>query len=200
MPPYLSLVLTALVVMGSPGPATLGVTAVGAAFGVRRALPYLSGVVAGTLAVLLAVAAGLGAVLTAQPGLTSVLVVLAVAYIVHLALRIATAPPLTSAAGRLTPPGWTTGLVLAVANPKAYAAIATVLTGSDLGLSSPVVETLVEVAILAALVLLVHVGWLFAGVGLTAVLRRPRLSRLVNVALALALLVSTAPAVEQLLS
>jgi threonine/homoserine/homoserine lactone efflux protein len=198
--PALSLVLTALVVMGSPGPATVGVTAVGAAFGVRRSLPYLYGVVAGTVAVLLAVAAGLGSVLAARPGLTRVLLVLAVAYLLYLAYRIATAPPMTAVAGRSTAPGWPTGLALAVSNPKAYAAIAAVLAGSDLRLSSAAVETLVEVAVLAALIVLIHVGWLVAGVFLTSALRRPRVSRAVNLALAVALLVSTVPAARQLLA
>ncbi len=41
VPPYLSLFLTALVVMGCPGPVTVSVTAVGAAFGVRLSLPYI---------------------------------------------------------------------------------------------------------------------------------------------------------------
>ncbi|TGR75579.1 LysE family translocator, partial [Mesorhizobium sp. M2D.F.Ca.ET.223.01.1.1] len=53
----LALVVAATVVMGSPGPATISVTAVGAAFGLRPSLGYTSGVVLGTIAVLLAVAA-----------------------------------------------------------------------------------------------------------------------------------------------
>jgi len=46
----LTLILAALVVMGSPGPSTMSVTAVGAAFGFRRALAYLAGLVLGTTA------------------------------------------------------------------------------------------------------------------------------------------------------
>jgi threonine/homoserine/homoserine lactone efflux protein len=199
-PPYLSLVLTALVVMGSPGPSTISVTAVGAAFGARRSLPYLSGVVVGTLVVLLAVAVGLGSLLAAQPRLTPALMGVALVYIVYLAYRIATAPPLAAAAGGRTAPGWPSGLVLAAANPKAYAAIATVFTGNRLELPDPAVETLVKTAILAALIVLIHIGWLLAGTSMTAALRRPRLSRVINVTLAMALLVSTIPAVAQLLT
>ena len=50
------LVATALAVMGSPGPATISLTAAGSAFGVRRSLGYLTGIVAGTAVVLVAVA------------------------------------------------------------------------------------------------------------------------------------------------
>lgn len=196
-PPSLSLVVTALVVMGSPGPATVSVTAVGAAFGIRRSLRYLGGVVVGTVAVLVAVVVGLGSLLTAHPHLTPVLVGLSVAYLLHLAYRIATAPPLPAAGDRLDPPGWTGGLVLAVANPKAYAAIASVVAGADPG---PVAETLTTTLVLVALIVLVHLGWLVAGVCLTAALRRPRLARLINASLALALLGSTVPAVTHVLA
>ena len=41
---------------GHAGPATISLTAVGSAFGVRRSLAYLAGIVAGTTVVLLAVA------------------------------------------------------------------------------------------------------------------------------------------------
>ena len=50
-----SLLLGSLVVMGSPGPTTTSLVALGSAFGVRRCLPYLLGVVLGTTAVLFAV-------------------------------------------------------------------------------------------------------------------------------------------------
>ena len=57
----LSLIVASLVVMGSPGPSTVSVTAVGAAFGLGRSLGYLSGLIAGTVAVLLARQMGLAA-------------------------------------------------------------------------------------------------------------------------------------------
>ena len=44
----LSLIVASLLVMGSPGPSTVSVTAVGAAFGLRRSVAYLSGLIAGT--------------------------------------------------------------------------------------------------------------------------------------------------------
>jgi threonine/homoserine/homoserine lactone efflux protein len=65
--PLLALVLAATVVMGSPGPATISVTAVGAAFGLRDSLRYTLGIVLGTIAVLLVVATGIMAVLGSMP-------------------------------------------------------------------------------------------------------------------------------------
>ncbi|WP_352840052.1 LysE family transporter [Mesorhizobium sp. M0514] len=126
----LALVLAATVVMGSPGPATISVTAIGAAFGLRNSLHYTSGIILGTVAVLLVVATGIKAILTSMPGVAPVLAVASAAYILYLAYRIATAPPLAardSSAVLLTFLG---GFLLAVANPKAYVAIAAVLAGS----------------------------------------------------------------------
>ena len=91
----LSLVVASLLVMGSPGPSTISVTAVGAAFGLRRSIAYMSGLVAGTIAVLLVVATGVAAALFAVPRLAPVLVVASAAYILYLAFRIATASPLS---------------------------------------------------------------------------------------------------------
>lgn len=69
----LALVLAALVIMGSPGPATISVTAVGAAFGLRHSLGYALGIILGTIAVLLVVATGVVAVLTVTPKLAPLL-------------------------------------------------------------------------------------------------------------------------------
>jgi threonine/homoserine/homoserine lactone efflux protein len=90
----LALLLAAAIVMGSPGPSTASVTAVGAAFGFRRSLGYTAGLIAGTSAVLLAVAAGVVAALLTIPHAEPVLMTASAIYILWLAWRIANAPPL----------------------------------------------------------------------------------------------------------
>ncbi|WP_032809136.1 LysE family transporter [Mesorhizobium sp. WSM1293] len=89
-----ALVLASAVIMGSPGPATISVTAVGAAFGLRHSLGYAWGIILGTIAVLLVVATGVMAVLTSMPKLAPLLALASAAYILYLAFKIATAPPL----------------------------------------------------------------------------------------------------------
>ena len=126
----LALVLAATVVMGSPGPATISVTAIGAAFGLRNSLRYAWGIILGTVAVLLVVATGITAILTSMPGVAPVLAVASAAYILYLAFRIATAPPLAARESGAVLPTFLGGFLLAVANPKAYVAIAAVLAGS----------------------------------------------------------------------
>src|SRR5258707_1178537 len=97
--------LAAVALAGSPGPATLSLTATGAAFGARRGVAYLAGIVVGMVAVMAIVASGLVGLLLAVPGATPVVTALAAAYFLYLAWRIATAPPLAAdAALRRAPP------------------------------------------------------------------------------------------------
>jgi threonine/homoserine/homoserine lactone efflux protein len=48
--PLAALILASAAVMGSPGPSTMSVTAVGAAFGLRRSLDYLWSLILATVA------------------------------------------------------------------------------------------------------------------------------------------------------
>jgi threonine/homoserine/homoserine lactone efflux protein len=185
-----SLVVTALAIMGSPGPATISLTATGSAYGVRRSLGYLAGVVAGTTVVLAAVATGITAALLAVPAVRPVLIAVAAAYILWLAYHVATAPPL-AADGPATAPALAGGLLLGVANPKAWVAIAAVFASARLA-EAAALDATAKVAVLAALIVVINAAWLVAGASLAPLLRDPRRGRAVNVALAVALVVATA--------
>jgi threonine/homoserine/homoserine lactone efflux protein len=177
-----ALVLTALAIMGSPGPATVSLTAAGSAYGVRRSLPYLAGIVVGTWLVLALVATGVTTLLLALPGLHPVLLGASAAYILWLAWHLARAPAARD--GDAPVPSARGGLLLGVANPKAWVAIAAVFAGSSL---APLEKT----PVLAAIVVAVNATWLAAGASLAPLLR----SRAANVGLALLLVVATAVAV-----
>lgn len=188
-----ALLLTSLAIMGSPGPATISLTATGVAFGVRRSARYLAGVIAGTIVVLVMVAAGLTGALLALPAVRPAFIVVAAAYILYLAYHIATAPPL--AADRDAPaPSLAGGLLLGVANPKAWVAIAAVFVSARIA-AYTVVDAGVKVAALALMVVVINAGWLVAAAWVAPALRDPVRSRRANVGLAAALVVSTAAAV-----
>ncbi|WP_352543166.1 MULTISPECIES: LysE family transporter [unclassified Mesorhizobium] len=153
----LALVLAATVVMGSPGPATISVTAIGAAFGLRNSLHYTSGIILGTVAVLLVVATGIKAILTSMPGVAPVLAVASAAYILYLACRIATAPPLAARDSSAVLPTFLGGLLLAVANPKAYVAIAAVLAGSATAAGADALGIPARLAVLTLMIVAIHV-------------------------------------------
>ncbi|TPN62376.1 LysE family translocator [Mesorhizobium sp. B1-1-1] len=190
-----ALMLAATAVMGSPGPATISVTAVGAAFGLRRSLSYALGVILGTITVLLVVASGVSAMLAAMPRLAPLLVAASAAYILYLAFKIASAPPLAADAGEAARPTFTGGFLLAVANPKAYVAIAAVFAGASADSGAGAIGTGPKLTALACMIVAIHAVWLLAGAAFARFLRRPVASRIINLVFAATLVLTTALAV-----
>jgi threonine/homoserine/homoserine lactone efflux protein len=170
----LVLLAAALPLMGSPGPATLSVAALGSAYGVGRSLPYTAGICAGTATVLLVIATGVTGVIFAIPGAVPALTVAAAAYIVYLAWKIASAPPPAARGDGGTAPSLFGGYLLAIANPKAYAAIGAVYASVTVVAGSVVADAAAKVAALGALIVLIQAGWLLFGSAFSRTLSDPR--------------------------
>ena len=190
----LALVLTSAAIMGTPGPATISLTAAGAAFGIRRSLAYLAGIIAGTVAVLAAVATGVTALLLGVPGVRPVLIGLSAAYILWLAYHLAAATPQSAQTKDSDAPSLAGGALLGVANPKAWIAIAAVFASARLAHGASA-DAVTKAAVLAGMIVLINTAWLVAGAALVPLLRHPRRARSVNCALALVLLAATAIAI-----
>lgn len=188
------LLLISLAVMGSPGPATISLVAAGSAYGVRRSLSYLVGIIAGTTTVLVAVAVGITAALLAIPRIGPVLIWSSALYILWLAYHIATAPPLSEPAPAPRTFSLLGGLLLGVANPKAWVAIAAVLASSRLT-HTATTDAAAKITLLTPMIIAICALWLLAGTSLTPLLRDARRARIVNVVLAAALVAATAVAV-----
>ncbi|GAB4355347.1 MAG: LysE family transporter [Kiloniellaceae bacterium] len=182
--------LAALPLMGSPGPATLSTAAVGASFGWRRGLPYLAGIVCGTAGVLLLIATGVTAAVLAVPALKTAITLAAAAYILYLAWRIATAPPLSGETATAKAPAFPGGFFLAVANPKAFAAIGAVYAGHGVIDGDLAADAAVKIAALALVIVLVNSAWLVFGTLVAKALHDPRKSRIANVSFAVLLVAS----------
>src|SRR5689334_20446980 len=114
----LGFILAGFALAGSPGPATLSLAATGAAFGARRGLPYMTGINIGMAGVMAVTATGVVGVLLTLPGAVPIVTVLAGAYFLYLAFRIATAPPLTAHDEARKPPSFGAGMFLSSVNPK----------------------------------------------------------------------------------
>jgi threonine/homoserine/homoserine lactone efflux protein len=192
---WLSFVVAGFALAGSPGPNTRSLAAAGAAFGAGRSLGYLAGLVVGMVVVMGVTASGVAGVLMALPGASPVVAALAAGYIVYLAYRIATAPPLSEGAEQLRRPAFMGGVFLSLVNPKAYAAMAALYSGFVLVAERPELDAAVKILILLAIITLVNFAWLFVGSALTQALRQPRLNRAVNVAFAVLLVASVGFAV-----
>jgi threonine/homoserine/homoserine lactone efflux protein len=186
--------VTALAIMGSPGPATISLTAAGSAFGIRRSLDYLGGIVVGTTLVLVAVASGITVALLAVPTLELALIGVSVAYVLWLAFHIATAAPLDPCAAVGRAPSFGGGLLLGVANPKAWVALAAVYASAGVA-NDAVIDAAAKLALLTVLIVLINAAWLAAGMSVAPLLRDPVRARVVNVLLAASLVGATALAV-----
>ena len=191
--------LAALPLMGSPGPATLSLAAIGAAFGARQGLSYLAGIIAGTFGVLLLIATGITGLILARPALVAVISILAACYILYLAYRIATAPVLAKGRTDASPPIFHNGFVLAIANPKAFAAIGAVYSGHMLFEANVLHDAASKIAALTLVIIAVNGTWLLFGSALSTVLRNPRLGRVANMIFAIMLVVSVVPVLADFL-
>jgi threonine/homoserine/homoserine lactone efflux protein len=189
--PVMSLILTSMVIMGSPGPSTISATAVGAAFGVRRSLRYVGGLIVGTTAVLLLVSIGVVALVLSIPQAARVLGAIATVYVLYLAFRIGTAAPLAIQSHEVEAPAFAGGFLLAIANPKAFLAIAAVFADTTVIAANGGWDAMVKAALLSVMIVVIHLCWLAAGASLSRILHDPVGSRLVNVALAVILVTVT---------
>jgi len=194
--------LAALPLMGSPGPATISLAASGSAFGIRPSLGYLGGIITGTTAVLLLVATGIATALLAHPIAGQVLTAIAALYILYLAWKIATAPirPANRTAHQPEPkaPDFRGGVMLAIANPKAFAAIGAVYAAHAIAPYSAWLDNTLKIAALALVIVLVNSLWLVFGAGFARLLSDPRFGRLINILFAALLIASLAMALLSL--
>ncbi|TAJ89057.1 MAG: hypothetical protein EPO10_18135 [Reyranella sp.] len=184
--------IAAIALAGSPGPATLSLAAAGAAFGARRGIGYLAGIVVGMVAVMAVVASGMVGLLLAVPGVASVVAALAALYFLWLAWRIATAPPLSEEGARGEPPTVTAGLLLSLVNPKGYVAMGALYSGFTLLPDRLGADVALKLVVLTLVITAVNVVWLVAGAALTRFFRDPRTNLIINVAFALSLVGSVA--------
>ena len=106
-----------------------------------------------------------------------------------IACPIATAPPLAKHNEDAAAPSFAGGFTLAVANPKAYVAIAAVFAGTTLA-DAGALDTVAKTAVLAAMIVVIHVCWLLAGTSFRRILYDPLMSRIANIVFA-AILVAT---------
>lgn len=178
--------LAALALMGSPGPATLRCAAIGAAFGARAGLTYLAGIATGVTGLVLA-----------EPALVTAITILAAAYILYLAYRIATAPVLGQRPTDARSPSFPAGFVLAIANPKAFAAIGAVYSGHQLFPGDVLFDAAGKIAALVLVIPLVNTAWLIFGASFSLVLKHPIAGRIANLLFAVMLVASVALALTR---
>ena len=176
----------------TPGPNVLMVAASSAAHGWRATLPHMFGITVGFGAMLVLVGLGLAGPLLASPVLHGVLRWVAVAWLLVLAWKIATAPPPGEGSPRALL-GFRGAALFQWVNPKAWMIAAAVIPAFTL----PGEAMLPQVLVIAAVFVAISMPCLFvwAGIGTAAarLLRAPGRLRAFNIVMALLLVLSLVP-------
>lgn len=171
----------------SPGPGVLTTAGVGAAYGYRAGLEYVTGLGLGNNLVSLAVVSGLAALILAIPGIGQALLFLSISYLGYLALKIALAGSKIGFAKATRPPRLIDGLLLQFVNPKAYVVATTLFSGFRFMPETPVAEIALKFLIFNAIWIPIHLAWLWAGVLLNQMNLKPKVQRMINFGMAFSL-------------
>ncbi|MBL4749135.1 MAG: LysE family translocator [Amylibacter sp.] len=184
----LPLMMFALVSSITPGPNNLMLLASGANFGFRRTLPHMLGISLGFAFMVFLVGLGLAQVFELYPVLKLALKVLAVAYMVYLAWKIANAAAPKAAAEAGKPFTFLQAAAFQWVNPKAWAMALTAVT-----IYAPSQEFTV-IAVVAAVFAAVNLPsvtlWAVLGQQAQRILTNQRRLRVFNVTMALLLVAS----------
>jgi threonine/homoserine/homoserine lactone efflux protein len=187
----LALILFAFVSSGTPGPNNALLLASGLQFGLRATVPQIMGTAAGIGILALAVAAGLGVVVTGLPEVELALKLVGSLYLLYLALRLAGGAAIQrSQVAR--PLRLHEAAAFQFLNPKAWLfALAAVSTFRPTNLpiatgSAIVILTMIVVVLPTAAI------WAAGGTALRGVTTNQRAHRVLNAALALLVVLSIA--------
>lgn len=125
IPALISFVFAATI---TPGPNNIMVMASGANFGIRRSIPHLLGVSLGVLPIIFLAGIGLMAVFEAVPALEILLRIISTVYLLWLAWKIASAPPLDGGSLVGKPFSFFQAAAFQWVNPKVWATSLSAIT------------------------------------------------------------------------
>lgn len=187
-----ALALYALSTSITPGPNNMMLLASGVNFGLVRTIPHMLGISVGFVIMAVPVGLGLGAVFLAVPALHLALKVIAGAYMLWLAWRIATTPVMAQAREAARPMRFHEAAFFQFVNPKAVFMAITAMTAYT-NPDHPFLSVF-AVAVTFACINLPSVGlWAAFGAGLRRWLSDPKVLRRFNITMGLLLVASLWP-------
>lgn len=176
----------------TPGPNNMMLLSSGATFGLKRTIPHILGISAGCAVMVLVVGWSLGGVAQHLPAFYSALHIVATAYLLWLAWRIATSTSAGTSASSARPLGMLGAAAFQWVNPKAWAMI----LGAVANFARP--DTMhTDVVLIAGVLVVVGLPaitlWAGGGSMLQGVLARPGALRIFNWSMAALLVASLVP-------
>ena len=184
-----ALVVATTAMLGSPGPATLSLAAVGATGGVAKGLPYYLGILSGLLFAMLGAVVGIATVLAKWPQAGFGIQLVGAAYILYVAWKIATTDTASQSDG-VSHPGFRDGFILNILNAKAYAAFLALFSQFLLPIDSAAFAYLATAAICFGVAVVVDAAWLFAGGFLQSLFRERKTARTIRILFGLSIVAS----------
>jgi len=180
----ITLISVVALLLGSPGPAPLALAAVGASFGVKKGIPFLLGILSGLTVVIIGATLGLSALFSLYPSARTVVQIIGGLYILYVAIKVATAPVVSTEGAHTTTPSFIDGFIFNLLNPKAYAAFLSIFSQFLLPIEnqfSAFLFTSVTCILVAAFVDSI---WLMLGGAIKPVFKKPLQARLLRIVFA----------------
>ena len=168
----ITLALTTALLLGSPGPAPLALAGVGASFGFKQGLGFLAGILLGLLVAISLVALGLGSLFEQFPTVKLICQVIATAYLIYVAYKIASnTSGIEQRAGAA--PSFKDGFILNLINPKVYAAFLAIFSNFMVPATSPVYSAMITVMVSFIVAIIVDGLWMVIGSKLRPFFAKP---------------------------
>ncbi len=195
---YLSIFLFGLSAGITPGPNNIMLMASGMNFGIKKSIPHILGVCIGFPIMVILIGLGFSIVFEQYPILHEVIKILGLAYLLFLSWLIASASPDKLENQKSKPFTFLQAALFQWVNPKAW-----VIATSSISAYTTLADDIYwQVLLIAAIFFFAAVisssTWLVFGKGIKQVLQNPKQQRLFNVSMALILVVSVFPVIQQL--
>jgi threonine/homoserine/homoserine lactone efflux protein len=183
----IALVTFVAVGSGSPGPNNTLLLASGVNFGFRRTVPHVVGTSSGMALLVGLAAAGEGVLVTAVPGVKLALKVVASAYLVYLAARLAGGVALGPAAAQ-QPFSVARATVFQFVNPKGWVFAFAVVSGFAPASGAGIVARITAFTVVPIIIAATAALWALGGTTVSGALEGERARRVAGVALGVLLL------------
>ena len=183
--------LSAIALLGSPGPAIAVLVAIGRTEGFVRGLRYFTGLQLGLATAAGVSAAGLFSLIQLVPAAMQVLTIAAAIYLLWLAWKIASAPLGATDKEDSVAMSFGAGLFLGLSNPKAYIAFVSLFASQMIIAGSRDGDSLLKWGTVVAVMITVDCAWLAVGAGLRRARLSPRAERTLNVVLGIIIVGAT---------
>jgi threonine/homoserine/homoserine lactone efflux protein len=190
---FFAFVVFAAVMFFTPGPNNIMLLSSGLTYGFRPTLPHIAGITVGFAFMVGVVGLGLGTIFIAYPALQTILKYAGAAYLIYLAVAIATSgPPTPGQDNRRGPMTFWGAAMFQWINAKGWVMVIGTITAYAAIAAFPY-NIAIQVALSLALGAVSCTAWAIFGSALRPILTSPKAVRAFNIVMAILLLASLYP-------